>query len=233
MTLQNFQRLAFVLIRNCLFGGNIASLRFILSPRKFATYQQACMDLWAVYCDIGLPSVSLSRFLNYKEDIKIGLWNIKTLDIMGSSTANMKDRLIFATIAKVTKPKVVFEIGTFRGESAANFALNTPEDAKIYTLDLPPSGGELTPHNNSQKQSNIIDRQIIKQRCTEIYVYESIEEGKKVVQLYGNSFDFDFRPYYNKIDLFLVDGAHNYAAVVKDTNNALSVCDTKKPDKLS
>ena len=35
------------------------------------------------------------------------------------------------------KPKMVFEIGTLTGYTAFHFALDSPDYAKIYTLDLP------------------------------------------------------------------------------------------------
>ena len=48
------------------------------------------------------------------------------------------DELAFlALITALTNPSVIFEIGTFRGRTALNFALNSREDCIIYTLDLP------------------------------------------------------------------------------------------------
>ncbi len=47
------------------------------------------------------------------------------------------DIISLSLICKIIKPKVVFEIGTFEGYTSFHFALNTPDDAKIYTLDLP------------------------------------------------------------------------------------------------
>src|SRR5687768_11016497 len=40
-----------------------------------------------------------------------------------------------ACICKVVEPKTIFEIGTFRGRTTLNFALNSPPDCRIYTLD--------------------------------------------------------------------------------------------------
>jgi predicted O-methyltransferase YrrM len=42
-----------------------------------------------------------------------------------------------ALITRATQPKTVFEIGTFRGRTVLNFALNAPDDAKVYTLGRP------------------------------------------------------------------------------------------------
>jgi len=158
----------------------------------------------------------LTAFLRHNEYISLNLLNLDTLDIMGSSTANMKHRLIFMALAKAARPKRIFEIGTFKGDSASYFALNTPEDTEIYTLDLPPDD------RSSNGNANISDRAIIRERIPHSYSYENIlREGNKVIQLYGNSFTLDFSPYFDKIDLFLIDGAHNYVAVANDTQKAL------------
>ena len=42
-----------------------------------------------------------------------------------------------ALITKLKSPQAIFEIGTFRGRTALNFALNSPPDCTVYTLDLP------------------------------------------------------------------------------------------------
>ncbi len=42
-----------------------------------------------------------------------------------------------ALITAIKQPKFIFEIGTYKGRTALNFALNSPPDAIIYTMDLP------------------------------------------------------------------------------------------------
>ena len=39
---------------------------------------------------------------------------------------------------RALEPTCIFEIGTFRGRTAMNFALNSPETCRVFTLDLPP-----------------------------------------------------------------------------------------------
>ena len=59
----------------------------------------------------------------------------------GQGVGTPIDELAYlAMITRYVKPLKVFEIGTFRGRTALNFALNSPEDCFIYTLDLPPEG---------------------------------------------------------------------------------------------
>ena len=52
--------------------------------------------------------------------------NISTLEL-----------LILNNLVRTCTPKNIFEIGNFNGRTTLNFALNSPAEAKIYTLDLP------------------------------------------------------------------------------------------------
>jgi predicted O-methyltransferase YrrM len=120
-----------------------------------------------------------------------------------------------ALITKLIEPKKVFEIGTFRGRTALNFALNSPPDCTVYTLDLPPE------EKLSAKQRAFPhDARIIDGSRPGLH-YQGEEVSGKIVQLYGNSMDFDFTPYFGQIDLVYVDGAHDYDAVRQDTIQAL------------
>jgi len=182
------------------------------------------MDLWAVYANYGLPTVTLKEFLNFKGTINLNLLSLDTLDILGSSVSNMKDRLIFIAISSIMRPKKIFEIGTFRGDSAANFALNTDSNARIFTLDLPPKGNELGYRHEYMAHTNPSDKKIIfESQNIRQFSYSNIEEGNKVIQFYGNSFSFDFSDFYDRIDLVFIDAAHNYAAVANDTEKALKL----------
>lgn len=118
-------------------------------------------------------------------------------------------------LTKATQPRAIFEIGTFRGRTALNFALNAPDDAQIYTLDLPPDDRE-----SAQARTNTSDATIITESQTGIE-YRGSDVEHKITQLYGNSSSFDFSSYFGKMDLVYVDGAHHYDAVRKDSENAI------------
>lgn len=65
-------------------------------------------------------------------------------------------------------------IGTFRGRSALNFALNSPNDCTVYTIDLPPD-------QRGANNTNTADRKIIEQSITGID-YRGQESAHKIKQ---------------------------------------------------
>jgi predicted O-methyltransferase YrrM len=119
-----------------------------------------------------------------------------------------------ALLTRYVQPKAVFEIGTFRGRTALNFALNSPDDCVVYTLDLSPDE-RAAAHDLGAADSAISERAVV--GCD----YQGRDVSPKIRQLYGDSQKFDFGPYADAIDLVFVDGAHHYAAVESDTRNAL------------
>ncbi len=111
-----------------------------------------------------------------------------------------------AAIAAVREPKKIFEIGTYDGASSLLLARTVP-NAQIYTLDLP---------------AEALERKSVKRaqdRASENF--SSAPEGDRITQLYGDSQVFDFSPYYNQVDLVIVDGGHHADCVNPDTENAL------------
>lgn len=136
----------------------------------------------------------------------------------GDGIATPVDELAYlALVTQNLQPKKIFEIGTFRGRTALNFALNSPAHCRVYTLDLPPGGRDkLSPKVNEA------DAAIIRASETGMY-YRGKPEESKIEQLYGDSMQFDFTPFASSMDLVFVDGAHHYESVLSDTRNALKM----------
>jgi predicted O-methyltransferase YrrM len=136
----------------------------------------------------------------------------------GGGIATPIDELAYlALITKNLSPKHIFEIGTYHGRTALNFALNSPSDCLVYTLDLPPSG-----RDEVARGTNPHDAAIIHTSTTGIH-YQGKDVSNKIRQLFGNSQTYDFSPYHGQMDLVFVDGAHHYDAVRSDTLNALKL----------
>jgi predicted O-methyltransferase YrrM len=136
----------------------------------------------------------------------------------GEGINNAIDELAYlALFAKVCEPQNIFEIGTFRGRTALNFALNSPDNCTVLTLDLPPDDRE-----SFLDKTNTADASIISASFTGVD-YKGKDCEHKIIQLYGNSIEFDFSPYFGRMDIVFVDGAHHYEAVCADIANAVKM----------
>ena len=144
--------------------------------------------------------------------------------IIGKGIETPLDELAYLALITVIKsPENVFEIGTFRGRTALNFALNSPNNCTIYTLDLPPEY-----RTNAIDEASKDDKIIIQKSLPDIE-YKGKDVEYKIRQIYADSTKFDFSPYYRKFDIVFIDGAHHYNAVKKDTINALKIV---RPDGI-
>jgi len=127
---------------------------------------------------------------------------------------------ILATLSHELKPKTVFEIGTYNGFTALHFAYNTPDDAKVYTLDLPADFEVQDKNNYSYDDLMVVE---LSKKNIARRVYKNDPMGKKVVELFGDSEKFDYSPYYGKMDMVFIDGNHSYRFVKSDTENAFKM----------
>jgi len=129
--------------------------------------------------------------------------------------------LYISVITKALAPKMVFEIGTFQGRATLAFALNSPPDCQIFTLDLPPKDNK---DLKGYMQPDARSVQFLREdpsRLGSLFRGHPLEY--KITQLFGDSKTFDFSPWYGKVDLILIDGAHMYDYVLSDTENALKM----------
>jgi predicted O-methyltransferase YrrM len=127
---------------------------------------------------------------------------------------------ILSTLTCAVKPKTVFEIGTYNGFTTLHFAYNTPEDSKIYTLDLPPDFEVKDKIHYSYDDLMVVE---LSKKNIARRVYKNDPMGRKVVELFGDSEKFDYSPYLGKIDLVFIDGNHSYPYVKSDTENAFKM----------
>jgi hypothetical protein len=114
----------------------------------------------------------------------------------GSSTI-----LDMALLKSLAEGKDYFEIGTWRGESAS-IVVSVAKSCHTFNL----SKQQLATLNLPQ---DYIDQ----------HFYFS-EKNPAIQHLFGDSTQFDFSPFYGKMDIVFVDGDHHYAPVKKDTETA-------------
>lgn len=196
------------------FGANLASLFLLPKFPKVITYIQHNLFTWRMIKGQELPQRQFHELFQTPKELSISI--LPTTGYLTSWDGYYTKDVIYLTLlTKVFSPKVVFEIGTLHGYTALLFALNTPEEALIYTLDLPPN-------EKPSLKTTIVDELHIQLHAQgKEYLYQTHPLGKKVKQLYGDSARVDFSPFNGKVDLFFIDGAHSYEYVRSDSLHAL------------
>ncbi|MGH8015618.1 MAG: O-methyltransferase, partial [Candidatus Zixiibacteriota bacterium] len=150
------------------------------------------------------------------EQCRIAIEHVPDRSIVG----RVEELAYLAIITKTMSPKSIFEIGKYRGRTALNFALNSPAECQINTLDLP-----LTEADDAGSTKNFADSELFRKRNLGLN-FLGKDVSHKITQLFGNSLEFDFTPFHNKVDLVFIDGAHHYQAAKSDTENALKMIKT-------
>lgn len=175
-----------------------SSLSLIFAPKKSQKFIHQVLNTIDIYEeDPVLENTDITSLLNDTQiDISITGSPYRS---DSSETRLLKEISCLAYMTKVLKPSVVFEIGTFIGRTTRLLSENTGQECRIYTLDLP-----------EQCVSHRIGCEFL-----------DTSQADKIVQLNGDSMDFDFSPWYGKCDFVWIDGCHDYRYVVKDTENAL------------
>ena len=128
--------------------------------------------------------------------------------------------VICSAVKSLEQCKFIVEIGTFDGRTTLNMAMNSPPDASIITLDLPP--GEKTKFDLAPYEQQYVDKSGSGDRfvnCSD----ELKPFAQKITQVYGDSASYDWSQYYGKADLVFVDGSHAYYYVVSDSEIALKL----------
>lgn len=142
---------------------------------------------------------------------------------------------LLVALLRITEAKNIFEIGTYNGNTALLFANNTPPDAVVTTLDLPPEDIEM--HDASKldladaNQNDQFLRQIFKTQGA-FYLNRAAPDIRSKVRLLNeNSLTFDplTRGLVGTQDLVFVDGGHDYETIKNDTMKAFRMA---KPDSV-
>ena len=149
------------------------------------------------------------------ETIELELKRVFDRDPMTSLDLN--ELLALTAIVKFSKAQRILEVGTFEGNTALNMAANTPEGAKITTVDLPPDWDGKLGLDIPDLNVNVTERSRIGTHFRETPYSDKIE------QVFGDSADLDWEKLPGPFDLVLIDGCHDFAYVKSDTENALKV----------
>lgn len=140
------------------------------------------------------------------------------------AAASIIERVVLGALVRRHRPKRIFEIGTFRGVTAVTMGANAPAGGELYTFDLPP---DLDPQTiASEHYADSGGRSGFHEMAkagTQRHVGAAIErfEGDcTITQLYGDSMKHDFSEFESTVNLFFVDGCHEYEGALSDTRTA-------------
>ena len=138
-----------------------------------------------------------------------------SMHVLGGTTD--VESWILAVLAK--RARRLFEFGTCTGKTTYLWAVNSPAEARITTLTLPPDATD-TLVRSGDVDAIAVDIAAQESVCTD-FLYSGTEAEHKVAQLFGDSLAFDETPHVGACDIVFVDGAHSYTYVASDTQKAL------------
>jgi predicted O-methyltransferase YrrM len=136
-------------------------------------------------------------------------------DTIVDGNVSAQELVIISSLVKMIDPAVLFEIGTFDGRTTLNLAAQSRGDARVYTLDLPRAGMDAAGLPLAVHDRKYVDKALSGIR------FHGTDVEHKIVQFYGDSAAFDYRPYVGKVDFVFVDGSHSYHYVLNDSWAAL------------
>jgi hypothetical protein len=151
-----------------------------------------------------LPVVPLADVFPGIEDREVRV-PVAQLDRPRDMVLPLTDLLTLAAVCVHTRPRRIFEIGTYTGSSTLLMAMHCSADTEIFTLDLEPS---------TRPQGSAFDVGLH---------YRDTPYAAQIRQLFGNSRSFDFRPFRGTMDLIYIDAEHTYEAVKADSEIALQL----------
>jgi hypothetical protein len=122
----------------------------------------------------------------------------------------LDELVLLATVTRVLRPRKVFEIGTFMGQTTSVFVLNAPRDATVVTMDLPPA---TEPEPAAYIDTDVI---LVKQRKVGSFL-QTVGLTGRYEQILCDSMQFDPVPHAGSVELGFIDGAHSRDYVDNDT----------------
>jgi predicted O-methyltransferase YrrM len=202
-------------------GLNLKSLSQIRDPRKMLRYCGECLFIHKTLFDgRGLQQKNVFEVLSSDGVQPVLLGNLRADQGVWfrPEASYTVDLVSLCLMCQLIRPRKVFEIGTLTGYTAYEMALNSPEGAQIFSLDLPI--GTAIKLKTTMMDDSIIETH----RRTQAYAFSNSPAAGKIKLLFGDSGVFDFSPYHGSIDFFFIDGSHSYEYVRSDTLNAFKCC---------
>ena len=205
--------------RTGLWGGNAAFVSLLSRPRRAFQYAASSLFLHRLASERGLEQRRPQDILGRGSDAEVSVCLSPQSWFHSWDPSYGMDLFWLCLVTRILRPRHIFEIGTSRGVSALHFALNSPEESRVFTLDLPRDASV-----RPALSTTIMDRKQIREWVGSQPVFAGKPESRKIMQLFSDSASFDFSDFRAKIDLFFVDGAHSWDYVKSDTEHAFECC---------
>jgi predicted O-methyltransferase YrrM len=164
-----------------------------------------------------LPIISLEKIVSLNKEIKLlnsngREGNIGSLEIF-----------ILALIIAERNPLNMLEIGTFDGNTTLQMAINSQDNARIHTIDLPSEATSTKIAISNREMKFVFDEKKKKRK------FEGSIVHHKIIQHFGDSAEYDFQKFTDRgpIDFCFIDGSHTYKYVKSDTEKVLKILSPK------
>jgi predicted O-methyltransferase YrrM len=134
------------------------------------------------------------------------------LDAARVGNPNAYELVVLSCVCAYLRPMSVFEFGTYNGLSTLHFAINSPEQAVIRTIDLDPS--------DPMRQTDTDDVYYTRNVPVGQH-FRGTPEDRKILQIFVNTLEYDPSDLVHSVDLAFVDAGHALDAVQSDSEKAL------------
>jgi predicted O-methyltransferase YrrM len=171
-----------------------------------------------------IPTVELDEFDAVFAQTELGPTRAAEVRFIGSGRGvpggtSDREAWVLATLAK--RCRTAFEFGTATGKTTYLLARNSPADACIHTITLPPEA--LQDYDAGASDSGLAERKAREESRFTTFLYTGTDVEHKINQLYGDSKALDPTPWAGRCDLIFIDGSHAYSYVKSDTEKALAM----------
>ncbi|MCP4672179.1 MAG: class I SAM-dependent methyltransferase [Desulfobacula sp.] len=166
-----------------------------------------------------LPRVDISDLVSKEKIENISV--LRPYDRKIGTSIDIYELVCINSLVKQYNPKIVFEIGTYDGNTTINIASNSSNDCQIYTLDLPPKWNGSLEKDVPDDYVNVTDRKLLGRQIS------YYKDKYNITQIFEDSAKFDWNSLPNPLDLIFIDGNHYYEYVKQDTENALKYINNK------
>jgi len=184
---------------------------------------------YTITCPGSFKELLLSNYQQFYANKQNKLTPVNIYDIVPPDTRivmkNMVTRdgnvapfelMCISLLCSYFKPKRIFEIGTFDGNTTLQLALNSPGDSEIYTMDLPYDMEQGKFNLQAADLKYVIERKKLGLKYQESGGFDNIK------QIFADSAQYDFSRLAG-VDFVFIDGCHSYDYVKNDTEKVFKI----------